>query len=608
MAQPAMALITPASSFLRRMKQLLQLCSPERWASPTIIILGLASALLEAASLYLFIPLIQSLGAPGGSGGHVGYGLDFLLSHIAPEHRVTILVALVCGMIIAKNLVGFVNRLVARQVEGQVAHRLRMKVFEQTISSCIDYRAQHKQTDVVNTLASETWKVGGALNLLYYVIVNFITGLVFLVLLFSISARLTALAMIFLAAGAVAVHLVTRKADAAGKSVVVENKQFGLRMWESISALQLIRSFAREDYETARLAEKSERVRRRILQLDLLWGLPGPLSEIFGAVLIGLLILGGGMLGSGLAVLAAFLATLYRMQTPVRQIMVSKVALDSLHASVEDVADFLETTKSPHIRSGAKHIEAFERGIEFRDVSFRYAADQRLAVDGISLNIPKGKTTAIVGNSGAGKSTLLRLLFRFEDPAAGEILVDGVPLTELELGGWRSRLALMSQDVQLFNETVEANIAYGDLDAPLERVHRAADIAGAATFIRDLPQGYATELGDRGMRLSGGQRQRIALARTVLRDPDILLLDEATNALDTESERTFQDALETYARGRTVVVIAHRLSTVEHADQIIVLDQGKVVEIGSPATLLRDGGRFARLYGLQFGRLHIHAV
>jgi subfamily B ATP-binding cassette protein MsbA len=161
----------------------------------------------------------------------------------------------------------------------------------------------------------------------------------------------------------------------------------------------------------------------------------------------------------------------------------------------------------------------------------------------------------------------------------------------------------MSQEVRLFNETVEANIGYGNLDAPPEQVHRAAQIAGADAFIRDLPEGYATELGDHGMRLSGGQRQRIALARTILKDPDILLLDEATNALDSESEHAIQQALDTYTHGRTVVVIAHRLATVANADQVIVLDGGRVVECGPPATLLRNEGQFARLHDLQFGKI-----
>ena len=590
-----------ATTFIARATRLIKLADPPAWTSPAIVALGLAAAFLEGAALYLFIPLIQSLGAAGGTNHQIAYLFD--LVSVPPDQRIAILVAAVLAAVILKNIVGFLNSFVTRFTGGLVAHRMRLRVFEQTISSCIDYRVQNKKTDIVNTLTTETWKVANGLILIYRLIICTCTCAVFFILLLMISVKLTALAMLFLVGSAAIVHLATRRADASGKSVIAENKRFGLRMWESINALQLIRSFSREPYELARFTALSENVQRRILGLDMLWAVPGPLSEIFATALIALLILTGGMLGTGFAVLAAFLAVLYRMQAPVREIMSSKVALDSLSASVADVGEYLEATKQPYIISGARKIARFDERIEFRNVSFRYAPDEPFALRNVSFTIPVGATTAIVGRSGAGKSTLMTLLYRFEDPTEGEILVDGTPLRELDLRSWRDRLSLMSQDVRLFNDTIEANIAYGDLEASAETIQKAAKVAGADEFIRDLPQGYATDVGDYGMRLSGGQRQRIALARTILRDPDILLLDEATNALDSESERAFQDALDMYARGRTVIVIAHRLTTVAGADQIIVLEGGRIVECGAPAVLLRSEGQFAKLHGLQFGRM-----
>jgi subfamily B ATP-binding cassette protein MsbA len=595
--------MSSTSTFLGRAIRLLKLANPPAWTSPAIVGLGLTAAFLEGATLYLFIPLIQSLGASGDPGDQIAYLFDHLMVAVPADRRIPILVAAVLVMVLLKNLVGFLNSFVTRFTGGYVAHRMRLRVFEQTISSCIDYRVQNKKTDIVNTLTTETWKVSTGLILIYRAIICACTCAVFLVLLLMISVKLTALAMLFLAASAAIVHLATRRAASSGKSVIEENKRFGLRMWESVNALQLIRSFSREDYELARFAALSENVHRRILRLDMLWAVPGPLSEIFATALIGLLILTGSMLGTGFAVLAAFLAVLYRMQGPVREIMSSKVAFDSLNASVADVAEYLEATGRPYIKSGVKHIATFGKQIEFRGVSFRYAPDETLALDDVSFTIPAGATTAIVGRSGAGKSTLMTLLYRFEDPTSGEILVDGIPLRELDLRSWRARLSLMSQDVRLFNETVEANIAYGDVAASADAIRKAAKIAGADDFIRDLPQGYATEVGDLGMRLSGGQRQRIALARTILRDPDVLLLDEATNALDSDTERAFQEALDIYARGRTVLVIAHRVATVADADQIIVLEHGRLVECGAPAVLLRSEGQFARLHGLQFGKM-----
>jgi subfamily B ATP-binding cassette protein MsbA len=590
-------------TFLDRAVGLLKVADPPRWSSPTIVALGLLAAFLEGATLYLFIPLVQSLGAGSAAGDQNGHLFSNVLAPIPAESRVLVLVAAVLVMVVLKNLVSFINTYVTRLTGGQVAHQLRLRVFEQTISSCIDYRVQNKKTDIVNTLTTETWKVSSGLILVYRLVICVCTCAVFLLLLLSISVPLTAIALLFLGISAAMIHLATRHAAGAGKSVVAENKRFGLRMWESINALPLIRSFSREEYELARFKALSENVHWRILSMDMLWAVPGPLSEVFATALIGLLILTGSMLGTGFAVLAAFLAVLWRMQGPVREIMSSKVALDTLGASVADVAEYLEATKAPYIRSGTKRLPRFDTAIEFRDVSFRYAQHEPLALDHVSFTIPMGRTTAIVGRSGAGKSTLMTLLYRFEDPTAGEILVDGTRLPELDLRDWRKRLSLMSQEVRLFNETVESNIAYGDLAANTEAIRKAAAVASADEFIRDLPDGYATEIGDHGMRLSGGQRQRIALARTILRDPDILLLDEATNALDSESESAIQDALDTYARGRTVVVIAHRLATVADADQVIVLEGGRVVECGPPATLLRNEGQFARLHGLQFGKM-----
>jgi len=390
--------------------------------------------------------------------------------------------------------------------------------------------------------------------------------------------------------------------DETGKAVVEENKQFGLRMWESINSLQLIRAFAQEDYEQDRFLQTSDRVRRRLLRLDMLWATPGPVSEVSITVLIGALILVAESASIGIAALAAFLSLLYRLQGPTRELLQSKIALDGLAGAIDDVDDFLRTTQTPFLSQGSLSAPALRTAVEFRSVSFRYAAGQPLALQDVSFSIPAGKTTAIVGESGAGKSTLMALLFRFMDPTTGEVLADGMPLSAFQLRSWRKRLSLMSQEVYLFNDTIAANIAYGDLDSDQHDLREAARIAKADDFICSLPEGYQTQIGDQGMRLSGGQRQRIALARTILRNPDILLLDEATNALDVETEQAFQIALEQYSHERTVVVIAHRLATVQAADQIIVMSKGRVVEVGAPDQLLKRQGHFSKLHEFQHGR------
>jgi subfamily B ATP-binding cassette protein MsbA len=273
--------------------------------------------------------------------------------------------------------------------------------------------------------------------------------------------------------------------------------------------------------------------------------------------------------------------------------------LNGLQPVVAQVFKVLDETARPILVSGAKPYAGMSIGIRLQDVRFSYEAGEAEVLRGLTLDIPAGKTTAIVGPSGAGKSTLIDLLARFRDPTAGRVFVDGVDLRDLDLAQWRARLSIMSQDVFLFDASVRENIQYGRADASEAALRDAARIAHADRFIESLPQGWDTRLGDRGGRLSGGQRQRIALARAIVRDPEFFLLDEATNALDAETERAFQQALAAFGRGRTMVVVAHRLATIEAADQIVLLDGGTVAECGSFSELVARRGRFWRLYEAQ---------
>jgi subfamily B ATP-binding cassette protein MsbA len=267
-------------------------------------------------------------------------------------------------------------------------------------------------------------------------------------------------------------------------------------------------------------------------------------------------------------------------------------------ASAERVFEFLDQPAMEIDRPGEESAR-FEREVVFDRVSFRYG-DGDVVLNDVSFRLPRGKVVALVGPSGAGKTTAADLLPRFHDPVAGQILMDGVPLTRLTRGSIRALMGVVSQDTVLLNDTVYANIAYGSPRASREQVEAAALAANAAGFIAALPERYDTVLGERGTRLSGGQRQRIAIARALLRDPPILILDEATSALDTESERLVQQAIERLMRDRTVLVIAHRLTTVRDADEIVVLDAGRVVQRGTHEELLRAGGLYRRLYDLQF--------
>ena len=305
-----------------------------------------------------------------------------------------------------------------------------------------------------------------------------------------------------------------------------------------------------------------------------------------------------------MAVSMTFLVLLYRLQPRIKQFDADRVALDALSASVEEVRSLLDESDKPYLRSGTRVLASIEKGIIFENVSFQYDSGKSAALKQVTCSINIGETTAFVGPSGAGKSSLISLICRFYDPSSGRLLIDGVPLPELDLAWWRSQIAVVSQEVYLFNASVAENIAYGKLDATREELVEAARKAHAMEFIEELPNGFETILGDQGIRLSGGQRQRLALARAFIRDPQILILDEATNSLDLISEGVVQDALEQFGRNRTVLIVAHRISTIEHADKIIVLDSGRVVESGTVPQLLAAGGLFSRFYALQLRNKH----
>jgi subfamily B ATP-binding cassette protein MsbA len=397
------------------------------------------------------------------------------------------------------------------------------------------------------------------------------------------------------------IQLVTRSVKTLGEQAVEANSALGNRMWEGLAGMKVIRSFGRESYEQERFDVISKTVRKTFLKLDILSGAVGPISEVLSAVLL-LCILVIALLQdrSSLPTLLIFIFILYRLQPQVKQLDSARVGLIALTSSVQDVTYFLDHSDKPYIRSGHIDFKTLEQGIYFESVNFSYNPLEKPALQNISMCIPKGKTTAIVGPSGAGKSTLIGLICRFYDLTSGEIYVDRSSLQELNLTDWRNQIAIVSQDVYMFSTTVLENIAYGRLDATEKEIIEAAKLANAHDFIMQLPEGYNTKVGDRGVRLSGGQRQRIALARAIVRNPQILILDEATNALDTISEHLIQEALNTLSQNRTVIVIAHRLSTIEQADQIIVLNEGRVVEQGHLQQLLEQKGLFAQLYHLQY--------
>ncbi len=426
-----------------------------------------------------------------------------------------------------------------------------------------------------------------------------------LVAIVTLSWRLSLVALVAAPALIAALQPLLRKLRRRHRNLGLQYGDITSVAQETVSGIRLVKSFGAEGYEQRRFLGASAHYAKGSARAARLATLAQPLTETistgiavailwYGARLV---LVEGTLQGSELIL---FLVYVMRMLQPMKQLSQVPTTAQAALAAAERLFDILDRPTETALDHGTRETAAFQRTIAFDDVSFSYG-DEPVLRD-VSFRAEKGQVVALVGASGAGKTTLVDLIPRFYEPTAGRILLDGVDTREYRLGALRALVGIVSQDTVLFNDTVRHNIAYGAgerfTDAQVEAAARAANAHG---FISELPQGYDTPLGERGTRLSGGQRQRLAIARALLVDPPILILDEATSALDTESERLVQEAIDRLLAGRTVFVIAHRLSTVVHADQILVLDRGRVVERGTHAELLERGGAYARLYALQFG-------
>jgi len=372
-----------------------------------------------------------------------------------------------------------------------------------------------------------------------------------------------------------------------------------------ISGIRLVKSTVSEAREYERFARNIDEREDLNLKIQMNSGIISPLGEVLNISVLFILVLLARWLfqdqiASLAAVMVTYLVLLNRLLPYISQVNGGRNQLAQVSASVDIVHNLLRTDNKSFMQNGALPYYGLNEGIEFRDVSFQYLGVQSPVLKGINLKLPKGTTLALVGSSGAGKSTLADLVPRFFDPTAGQILIDGQNLKSFDIAQIRKAMGVVGQETFLFNNTVRYNIAYGNLEASDEEILDAAKRANAYDFIMNLPEGLNTMIGDRGVMLSGGQRQRLAIARALVQNPEILILDEATSALDTVSERLVQEAIDELSRDRTTLVIAHRLSTVRKADQIAVMEQGRVVELGTHEGLLQRKGLYSKLCRLQF--------
>jgi subfamily B ATP-binding cassette protein MsbA len=574
---------------------------------PIIVALGVSTSLSEGVGISLFMPLLQGINSTQVNLFKEEGFSQWLYAwhHLLPiEYRYHILLLLIFGIVLLKALLSYLNTVIFTGYKSKIGHELRTRIFSNLIWARYDLLEQYESGKLLNTLATETWRACEALAILVDLMINLCTITILFILLLLLSWKLTAIVGLTLSFSFLSMRWVSNRAKMLSQIAVQANQLLAERMWEGVSALKEIRLYGCETHEQRAFEQASERVRKTFFWIDLLTQSVKPVTEIFSVLLLlGVLSLALLQRQLSLATALTFMFVLYRLHPHVKQLDSERLGLATLTGSVEDVMTLFHLPQTALVSQGTMTFHQLCQQIDFKEVSFQYVQGDKAALKQVSFRIPQGKTTAIVGPSGAGKTTLLKLLGRLYEPTQGVLGIDGVALEHLNRKDWVQRVAIVSQDGYIFNKTVRENITYGYPGATEAEIIHAATLADAHPFICDLPNGYDTFIGGRGAYLSGGQQQRIILARAIVRNPQILILDEATNALDSISEDLIQRALCQLSQNRTVIIIAHRLSTIEHADQILVLDKGQLVEQGTLTQLLDyppgARGLFAQLYQLQ---------
>jgi subfamily B ATP-binding cassette protein MsbA len=594
--------------------RLLRLILPYRGLLALGLLTAFLASLLDGVTLVILIPLLKHL---FGTAGELRPGssrleavmdrvVEPLVSGLSPGQAAGRLVLLLALGLLLKNVLSYASTQISVRAQEGLVRDLRSRLFTHLLRLDLDFFQRTRGGQLISTMITEvdqTKTVITASLLAFFR--NLVVVLTTVFILSQISMRLTLLTLAFVPLLVLGLQLLLRRLRRHAQARALERGEITSTVSERLGAIRLIRAYGEEERESSRFHTQTERYRKRVIRTQRFSSLTSPLTEIFAGFLVMVIIWAGTQpelvgLPAPLApeAIIVFLMASLKLSSPLKAIASFPAAMAVALASAERIFDFLDQP-ARELEQPGEELARFEREIVFDRVSFRYGEGD-LVLDEVSFRLSRGKIVALVGPSGAGKSTAADLLPRFHDPTGGQILMDGVPLTRLSPRSVRALMGVVSQDAVLLNDTVLANISYGSPHATREQIEAAARAANASGFIATLPEGYDTMLGERGTRLSGGQRQRIAIARALLRDPPILILDEATSALDTESERLVQQAIERLMEQRTVLVIAHRLATVRDADEIVVLEAGRVVQRGSHEELLRSGGLYRRLYNLQF--------
>jgi subfamily B ATP-binding cassette protein MsbA len=578
------------------------------------VLFSLAAAFAETFSIGLLIPFLQTFS--GGAEDVFRTNIAWIDQHLlAVDGSKLTRTYHVCGLILVATLL----RSILKYVAGvsavlsrvRIVEDLRHRILEQLQRVSLQYFSKQRGGDLINSITTETSRTTAAVAVVFNSIQHATLLMMYLGLMLWISMPLTLIVGALFGLLALGLTTIMAGIREEGTRLTRANSWLTSRFSEFIEGARTIQAYNRQAYEEKRIGGAIRELadatvatfKRQSLVMPLAQGIVGSAIVVLIVVGVQFYVIPGAM---DIAYLLGFLLALFRLMPAFHELNNQRSEWASNRGGLAQVATLLDPAGKPSITSGTKPVPAFRDRIVFEQVDFEYEPNRPILKD-VNLEIKAGTTVALVGGSGAGKSTLADLIPRFHDPVNGRILMDGTDLREFDLHALRDKIGIVSQSTYVFNDTLRANIGYGNLQADDAAIRLAAEKANALGFIEEMDEGFDTMLGDRGIRVSGGQRQRIAIARAILKDPEILILDEATSSLDSVSERLVQESLDELMKGRTVIAIAHRLSTIESADWVIVLEQGRVVEEGPYDELLQRRGWLWKYHCTQHNNGHVPA-
>ena len=534
------------------------------------------------------------------------YWTNILILRETPAESLKVLCITLLGVFFTKNIFLYIKNILLRIVELKLVKDIRDRLYQHIQTLSLGYFHKKETGSITSIIMNDVGQFQSAVGVVFQrLFVEPINILTFITLLFIISWKLAIIAIVILPLAGIAIVTIGRSIRRKSRRTQSKIAEIMQILTETLSSIRIVKAFVNEKEEVKKFTGESQNYFNLLLQRARLDLISGPVTESFGVIIGVVLLWYGGMevlSNEGLSAedFIRFIVILFSILGPIKQMSNVNIKIQMGAASAERIFGLLDTPPEIVEKADAVDLGEFRQSIEFDRVHFEYNDGDERVLDEVSFTINKGEVVAMVGPSGSGKSTIADLIPRFYDVSRGTIRIDGHDIRETTLASIRGNMGIVTQEVILFNDTIRNNIAYGQPNVSEEAIRQAADAANATTFIEETTHEFDTLIGERGVNLSGGQKQRLAIARALLKNPPILILDEATSALDTESEKMVQRAIEVLIKDRTALVIAHRLSTVQNADKIIVLEKGEIIEVGSHIDLYNKGGLYRRLYDIQF--------